>query len=109
MEDEVNISRGTTAIPTQPKTEQPTQQAVARTYDFPVQIISLPSEGKCYAPSNPLSKGTLEIKFMTAKEEDILSSDNEEKRIRYEMRKDIVAQVLVQLGSVKTSNPNPDQ
>ena len=76
MEDEVNISRGTTAIPTQPQTEQPTQQAVARTYDFPVQIISLPSEGKCYAPSNPLSKGTLEIKYMTAKEEDILSSQN---------------------------------
>ena len=43
------------------------------------------------------------------REEDILSSDNEEKRIRYEMRKDIVAQVLAQLGSVKTSNPNPDQ
>ena len=59
MEDELNISRGTTAIPTQPQTEQPTQQAVARTYDFPVQIISLPSEGKVYAPSNPLSKGTL--------------------------------------------------
>jgi len=76
MEDELNISRGTTAIPTQPQTEQPTQQAVARTYDFPVQIISLPSEGKCYAPSNPLSKGTLEIKYMTAKEEDILSSQN---------------------------------
>jgi uncharacterized protein YwgA len=69
MEDELNISRGTTAIPTQPQTEQPTQQAVARTYDFPVQIISLPSEGKCYAPSNPLSKGTLEIKYMTAKED----------------------------------------
>jgi len=76
MEEEINISRGTTAIPTQPQTEQPTQQAVARTYDFPVQIISLPSEGKCYAPSNPLSKGTLEIKYMTAKEEDILSSQN---------------------------------
>ena len=76
MEEEVNISRGTTAIPTQPQTEQPTQQAVARTYDFPVQIISLPSEGKCYAPSNPLSKGTLEIKYLTAKEEDILADTN---------------------------------
>jgi len=76
MEENLSISRGTTAIPTQPQTEQPTQQAVARTYDFPVQIISLPSEGKCYAPSNPLSKGTLEIKYMTAKEEDILSSQN---------------------------------
>jgi phosphoenolpyruvate synthase/pyruvate phosphate dikinase len=76
MEENLNISRGTQAIKTQPQTEQSTQQAVARTYDFPVQIISLPSEGKCYAPSNPLSKGTLEIKYMTAKEEDILSSQN---------------------------------
>lgn len=76
MEENLNISRGTQPIQSQPQTEQPTQQAVARTYDFPVQIISLPSEGKCYAPSNPLSKGTLEIKYMTAKEEDILSSQN---------------------------------
>ncbi|MDG0968881.1 MAG: LPS assembly lipoprotein LptE [Porticoccaceae bacterium] len=43
------------------------------------------------------------------REEDILSSDNEEKRIRYEMRKDIVAQILARLGSVSTSNSNPDQ
>jgi hypothetical protein len=76
MEDEVNISRGTTAIPTQPQTEQTPQPTIAKTFDFPTQIISLPSEGKCYPASNPLSKGTLEIKYMTAKEEDILSSQN---------------------------------
>jgi hypothetical protein len=76
MEENLNISRGTQAIKTQPQTEQTPQPTITRTFDFPTQIISLPSEGKCYAESNPLSKGTLEIKYMTAKEEDILSSQN---------------------------------
>jgi len=73
MEENLNISRGTQPIQTQPQAEQPTQ---VKTFDFPTQIISLPSEGKCYPTSNPLSNGTLEIKYMTAKEEDILSSQN---------------------------------
>ena len=45
-------------------------------YDFPTEIISLPSQGKCYSEDNPLSKGTLEIKYMTAREEEILASQN---------------------------------
>lgn len=45
-------------------------------YDFPTEVISLPSEGKCYPESNPLSKGEIEIKYMTAKEEEILTSQN---------------------------------
>jgi hypothetical protein len=45
-------------------------------YDFPTEVISLPSEGKGYPENNPLSKGTIEIKYMTAKEEEILASQN---------------------------------
>lgn len=45
-------------------------------YDFPTEVIDLPSKGKLYPKSNPLSKGTVEIKYMTAKEEDILASQN---------------------------------
>ena len=45
-------------------------------YDFPTEVISLPSQGKCYPEDNPLSKGTVEIKYMTAKEEEILASQN---------------------------------
>ena len=51
---------------------QQTQQPQSA-FDFPTQIISLPSEGRVYAESNPLSRGTLEIKYMTAREEDILA------------------------------------
>lgn len=45
-------------------------------YDFPTEVITLPSEGKGYSESSPLSKGTIEIKYMTAKEEEILTSQN---------------------------------
>jgi len=45
-------------------------------FDFPTEIIDLPSKGKCYPESNPLSKGSVEIKYMTAREEDILASQN---------------------------------
>jgi len=45
-------------------------------YDFPTEVISLPSKGLCYPESNPLSSGQLEIKYMTAREEEILASQN---------------------------------
>ena len=45
-------------------------------YDFPTEVITLPSKGLCYPESNPLSSGQLEIKYMTAKEEEILASQN---------------------------------
>lgn len=45
-------------------------------FDFPTEVISLPSEGKVYPTDNPLSSGQITIKCMTAKEEDILSSQN---------------------------------
>jgi hypothetical protein len=47
-----------------------------RKFDFPTEVISLPSEGKCYPADNPLSSGQIEIKYMTAKEEEILTSQN---------------------------------
>ena len=72
MEENVSIQRGTNVEQTQP---QQTQQTTA-TFDFPTQVISLPSEGRVYPESNPLSKGTLEIKYMTAREEDILADRN---------------------------------
>jgi len=43
---------------------------------FPSEIIDLPSEGKLYPKEHPCSNGKIEIKYMTAKEEDILTSQN---------------------------------
>ena len=45
-------------------------------YDFPTEIITLPSQGKCYPKEHPLASGEVEIKYMTAREEEILSSQN---------------------------------
>tara|TARA_Y100000310_G_scaffold263306_1_gene273477 strand:+ start:252 stop:1013 length:762 start_codon:yes stop_codon:yes gene_type:complete len=43
---------------------------------FPTETIDLPSEGKVYDENHPLSSGKIEVKYMTAKEEDILTSQN---------------------------------
>ena len=45
-------------------------------YDFPTEVISLPSQGKCYPENHPLASGEIEIKYMTAREEEILASQN---------------------------------
>ena len=49
---------------------------MAKENKFPSEIIDLPSGGKIYSPDSPLASGKLEIKYMTAKEEDILTSQN---------------------------------
>ena len=43
---------------------------------FPTEVVELPSKGYFYPEENPLSTGKVEIKYMTAKEEDILTSQN---------------------------------
>ena len=43
---------------------------------FPSETINLPSKGWFYPIESPLSSGTLELKMMSAKEEDILTSKN---------------------------------
>jgi len=45
-------------------------------HKFPTEVIDLPSEGKLYPKEHPCSNGKIEIKYMTAKEEDILTSQN---------------------------------
>jgi hypothetical protein len=45
-------------------------------FTLPTEIVDLPSKGLLYPESNPLSSGTIEIKYMTAKEEDILTNQN---------------------------------
>lgn len=43
---------------------------------LPTEMIELPSKGLLYPKDNPLSSGTIEMKYMTAKEEDILTNQN---------------------------------
>ena len=43
-------------------------------FKFPVETIDLPSGGKLYPEGHPLRSGRIDVKYMTAKEEDILTS-----------------------------------
>ena len=45
-------------------------------YKSPTEMVDLPSQGYFYFDGHPLSSGKIEIKYMTAKEEDILTSAN---------------------------------
>ena len=46
------------------------------TSKFPTEIIELPSAGKLYPKDHPLAKGKVEMKYMTAREEDILTNQS---------------------------------
>jgi len=43
---------------------------------FPTETVELPSKGVVYPPDHPLRSGKIEMKYMTAKEEDILTNQN---------------------------------
>ena len=45
-------------------------------YDFPTEVLDLPSKGLVYPKDHPLASGRITIKHMTGKEEDILSNQN---------------------------------
>jgi hypothetical protein len=45
-------------------------------FNIPTETVELPSQGKLYPESSPLHSGKVEMKYMTAKEEDILTNQN---------------------------------
>jgi hypothetical protein len=81
--------------------QNPTPTPVAATkFDFPTETIELPSKGLMYPEGHPLRKGTCEIKYMTAREEDILANQNL-------IKKGIVLDKLFESVVVEPSvNPN---
>ena len=52
------------------------QGQVAKKHDFPTEIVELPSKGLLYSEDSALSSGKVEMKYMTAKEEDILTTQS---------------------------------
>jgi hypothetical protein len=52
------------------------KQTSVKKSNFPTEIVPLPSKGLLYSEDHPLANGTIEMKYMTAKEEDILTSQN---------------------------------
>lgn len=45
-------------------------------FKLPTETVELPSKGLLYPEGHPLADGTIEMKYMTAKEEDILTNQN---------------------------------
>lgn len=45
-------------------------------FKLPTETVDLPSKGLLYPEDSPLASGTIEMKYMTAKEEDILTNQN---------------------------------
>ena len=43
---------------------------------FPTEMVDLPSKGLVYPQDSALASGKIEMKYMTAKEEDILTNQN---------------------------------
>ena len=58
--------------------QEASKQVVSETQNSPysTNIVELPSKGLLYPPENPLSSGVVEIKYMTTKEEDILTTES---------------------------------
>jgi hypothetical protein len=53
-----------------------TKSAPSQKREFPTEVVSLPSTGFFYSEDSPLKTGKIRIKYMTAREEDILTSKN---------------------------------
>lgn len=45
-------------------------------FNLPTEMVDLPSKGLLYPKSSLLSEGKIEVKYMTAREEDILTNQN---------------------------------
>ena len=52
------------------------EEKTKQSFKFPTEMVDLPSGGKCYPKESPLSSGKIELKYMTTREEDILTSQN---------------------------------
>lgn len=77
-------------------------------FEFPTEVIGLPSKGLIYPETSPLSKGTIEIKYMTAREEDILSSQNLIKKgiVLDKLFESIVVEPGVNIGEISVGDKN---
>jgi len=61
--------------PIQADSAAPIVAGAEMSWSTPTEIVELPSQGRFYPPGHPLEgQDTIEIRFMTAKEEDILTS-----------------------------------
>jgi hypothetical protein len=99
---------------TKQNTQSPAAPQVAYTaqaeqkFDFPTEYIDLPSEGHFYPTSSPLSSGRIQLKYMTAREEDILTNQNLIKKgvVLDELLKALIVTPNVKLDDILIGDKN---
>jgi len=107
MDNTISITKQ--AASTAPSTPaQATQAPVEQKFDFPVEYIDLPSEGHFYPSSSPLSTGRIQLKCMTAREEDILTNQNLIKKgvVLDELLKALIVTPNVKLDDILVGDKN---
>ena len=77
-------------------------------YGFPTEVLSLPSQGLLYPEDSPLRSGTIDVKYMTAKEEDILTSTNliEKGVVITKLLESVIANPKVKLNDILIGDKN---
>ena len=77
-------------------------------YGFPTEVLSLPSLGLLYPEDSPLRSGTIDVKYMTAKEEDILTSNNliEQGVVITRLLESVIADPKVKLNDMLIGDKN---
>ena len=77
-------------------------------YGFPTEVLSLPSNGLIYSEDSPLRSGTIDVKYMTAKEEDILTSNNliEQGIVITKLLESVIANPKVKLDEMLIGDKN---
>jgi len=77
-------------------------------YGFPTEVLSLPSQGLLYPEDSPLRSGTIDEKYMTAKEEDILTSTNliEQGLVITRLLESVIADPKVKLNDMLIGDKN---
>ena len=77
-------------------------------YGFPTEVLSLPSKGLLYPEDSPLRSGTIDVKYMTAKEEDILTSTNliQQGKVIDKLLESVIANPEVKLDDMLIGDKN---
>jgi len=73
---EVNSMPQPEVNPTPQPSNSLTKDTTVQSFKFPTEMVDLPSQGLLYPEGHPLASGKIEMKYMTAKEEDILTNQN---------------------------------
>lgn len=107
LEQTIPISKQPAPVAPSPVIAQPVAQT-SPSVDFPTEYIDLPSQGHFYSPSSPLSSGRVQLKYMTAREEDILTNQNLIKKgvILDELLKALIVSPGVKLDDILIGDKN---